>query len=182
MSKAQTENSYLADKMWLRINNSNIEDGTKVLDGYHAQGSIWKNIEKITGKKIKVTKIDIEDKDDENFVIIGDNRKVIKSLNLKKYDILDLDAFGFPYENLIECFNQKYKGVVFVTFIQSMAGALNHKMLLELGYTKKMINKCPTLFYKNGIEKVKKWLSLHGVEKITIRSKGKKHYFAVNLT
>ena len=109
--------------------------------------------------------------------LTGDNLKVMPSIDLKKFDIIDLDAYGIPYAQLQEVFKQEYKGYVIVTAIQSMMGQLPIKMLEEIGYTKSMIKKIPTLFSSNGFEKLKNYLYLHEIKQITGYFIGRKNYF-----
>jgi len=60
-------------------------------------------------------------------------------------------------------------------------GALPTAMLNELGYSNVMIKKIPTLFYTNGIDKFKAWLSIYGIKSINIISYNKKHYLSINM-
>ena len=175
MNKVRTDNSYLGDKIALRLSMIPVKNTLRVIDAYSGAGTIWKNIQKKYSGKILITKIDQEQKDD-SFVFIGDNVKYLTSLNLDKYDVIDLDAYGVPYEQLKIIFERSFRGTVFVTYIQSFAGRLNDGLLEDLGYTKKMIDKCPTLFGKNGLVKLTHWLSLHGINHITIRSHERKSY------
>jgi hypothetical protein len=95
--------------------------------------------------------------------------------------VIDADAYGVPYKQLKEIFKKKFKGILFVTYIQSMYGKLPSAMLYELGYTKTMLQKIPTIFNTNGIEKFKAWLSLYGIKNILRISYNRKHYLAINL-
>lgn len=147
----------------------------KVIDAYSGRGTIWKNIQKRYAGEIKITKIDKEQKQDV-FMLLGDNTKFLISMPLHKYDVIDLDAYGVPYEQLKIIFNSKFRGLVFVTFIQSFVGRLNDDFLQDLGYTKAMIDKCPSLFCKDGLEKLERWLYLNGVRNITIRNHSRKSY------
>jgi hypothetical protein len=171
----QTDNSYLADKIALRLNNIPKKETLNVIDAYAGSGTIWKNIQKKYSGKINILKIDKEKKDD-NFVFIGFNEKYLSSIDLNKFDVIDLDAYGVPYEQLKILFNRNYQGVVFVTFIQTLMGSLPFDFLNDLGYTKSMIEKCPTLFFSKGLNKLQSWLWLNGIKKIWIRSKGRKNY------
>lgn len=181
MKQKQTDNSFLEDKILLRLNNIPKKNCLKVIDAYHGGGSIWKNIQARYHGKINILKIDKEQKDD-CFVLIGDNEKYLEPLNLDIFDVIDLDAYGIPYEQLKIIFNKKYKGIVFVTFIQTVMGALSFDFLEDLGYSKNMVEKCPTLFYTDGFKKLCNFLNLNGIDKIKHRSIGRKHYlcFSIN--
>lgn len=52
-------------------------------------------------------------------------------------------------------------------------------MLYELGYTKPMLNKIKSIFYKNGLQKFCDYLSLYKIQKIKIRQHNNKHYIAI---
>ncbi|MBE3094663.1 MAG: hypothetical protein IMZ52_06490, partial [Actinobacteria bacterium] len=165
MKQKQTDNSFLADKIALRINNIPKKEFLRVVDAYHGSGSIWKNIQEQYGGKINILKIDKEQKDD-CFMLLGDNNKYLEAIDLNKYDVIDLDAYGIPFEQLQMLFKKKYHGIVFVTFIQTVMGALPHEFLNDLGYSKNMVERCPTLFFKNGFKKLCDWLKINGVNKI----------------
>ena len=180
MSKPQTDNSYLADKIALRLNNIPQKEALNICDAFAGKGTIWANIKKKYDGKINITRFDKEAKS-EDFSFIGNNVKFLTAMDLKNFDVIDLDAYGLPYEQLKIIFDKNFKGIVFVTFIQTRMGTLPIEFLIDLGYTKKMIEKCPTLFGKKGFEKVTLWLALHGVKKIKCRQHARKNYLAFNL-
>ena len=180
MSRGQTDHSFLADKIALRLSMLPNKKALNVIDAYSGWGSIWNNIQKKHDGKIKITKIDKEQKDD-TFVLLGDNRKFLASLPLSKYDIIDLDAYGVPYHQLKILLERKFKGIVFVTFIQSVMGQLPYEFLNDLGYTDTMIKKCQTLFNRNGYKKLLQWLGNNGIDRITIRKDSRKCYLGFNL-
>jgi len=175
LSKVQTDNSYLADKVALRLSMLPEKKTLKVIDAFHGKGTIWKNIEKKYPGKIQITKIDIEQKDDD-FMLIGDNTKFLASLALEKYDVIDLDAYGIPYKQLKMIFDRGFKGLVFVTFIQSIIGCIQKEFLNDLGYSQDMVDKCPTLFYRDGQAKLFRWLQMNGISKVTYRKHARKCY------
>jgi hypothetical protein len=53
---------------------------------------------------------------------------------------------------------------------------LHNNMLEELGFSREMVKKIPTLFGKSGWVYFKEWLALHGVERVRVRSHSRKHY------
>jgi hypothetical protein len=180
LSNLQTDNSYLEDKIKLRLNLLPDKKEIKVIDAYSGKGTIWKNIQNRVDKKINTLKIDKEKKQND-FMLLGDNEKFLASLDLDKFDVIDLDAYGVPYEQLKIIFDKNYKGIVFVTFIRSIMGRLPNDFLLDCGYTLGMINKCPTLFGRKGWTLFKNWLSLHGVKKINYRFHARKYYLSFQL-
>jgi len=176
MSNQQIENSFLKSKIKLRLSHLPAKNSINVLDMFSADGKIWDAIKQsMTEKKFNILRIE-KKPDKKGIYLQGDNLKFLKSIDLQKFDIIDIDAFGVPYNQLKFIFQSGYKGIIFVTFIQSVFGCLPSKMLLDIGYTENMINKCPTLFYKNGDKKFFQWLALNGVKKISYMKSNKKIY------
>jgi hypothetical protein len=166
----------LGDKISLRLNNIPVKDPLNVLDAFHGAGCIWKNVQKKYAGKINIVRIDKEQKDDA-FVLIGDNSKYLNSLDLSKFDVVDLDAYGVPFDQLEILFKRKFKGVVFVTFVRAVFGKLPKGILNALGYTSAMVDKVPTLFDKNGFQKMLAYLSVNGVTQIKYRAKEPRKYY-----
>ena len=154
MSNQQTDNDDIGFGYKVSLRVETAKENQRVLDCYAGHGFIWNEVKKLTSLNINVTSIDSRD-DKTKPYLKGDNVKFIKALNLDNYDVIDLDSYGIPFQQLEIIFKKKFKGIVHVTFIQSVMGRLNNNLLLSLGYTKEMIKKCPTLFSKNGYEKFK---------------------------
>ena len=175
MNSVQTDNSFLETKIKLRIDNLPAGD-CNVLDCYTGTGLIWKTIRERTKRRINVLGMDL--KKLNGIYLQGDNLKFLASMDINKFNIIDLDAYGVPYRQLEIIFSKRTqkRTVIFVTFIQSMFGKLPDKMLIDLGYSISMINKCPSLFCKNGFEKFKQFLANNGIEQIRSYSYHKKHY------
>ena len=171
--ETKTDNSFLEEKVYLRLSNLPKLESIKVLDCYAGKSIIWNEIKKRSKKQINIIGID---KKQYGVNLKGENLKYIPSINLNNFDVIDLDAYGIPYKQLKLIFDRKYKGILFITFIQSMFGSLPKQFLIDLGYKKAMIKKCPTLFYKNGIEKFKNWLAFNDIKAIKRLSYNNKHY------
>jgi hypothetical protein len=60
-------------------------------------------------------------------------------------------------------------------------GELPKNMLYEIGYSKEMVDKIPSLFNRDGLGKLKKYLYLHGVQSIEGYFIGQKNYFCFTL-
>jgi len=180
MSKVQTDSSYLETKIKLRLEN--LPAGTcDVLDCYAGTGQIWNIIKQRTKKKINV--LGIELKETQGIYLHGDNRKFLSSIDLTRFNVIDLDAYGVPYHQLKIIFarNLQPGTTIFVTFIQILYGGLPHGMLSDIGYSLSMIKKCPALFYKNGFEKFKRFLAINGIGQIKHYSYQKKHYLCFTI-
>jgi len=175
LSSRQTDNSYLNEKIALRERYLPDKKNINVLELFSGHGIIWNNIKyRNPDININVLRIDIKD---IKGCLRGNNLKFIPALNVKNYDIIDIDAYGVPFDQLELLFKQDISGIaVFVTFTQVMFGALPVKMLNKLGYTKSMVKKCRTLFSLNGFDKFCGYLYLNGVRYISYYHKCKKYY------
>ena len=177
----KTDNGYLSDKVRLRVDNSpwpsDSETPLRVLDLFGGHGVVWGCVERITGKKVMRTAVD-ERHDLACFHVHGDNRKVMSGMDLSRYDVIDVDAYGIPADQLRDIFNRKFKGTVFFTAIQTMNGALPISMLVDLGFPRKITTKAPSLPARRGWKLVCQWLALQGVRTLVHRSdaKRRKHY------
>ena len=178
MNKPQikTDNSFLETKVKLRMDN--LPPGeVRVLDCYHGEGVIWRTIkERMPGRDIEVLGIDTRSVGESH--LQGDNMKFLPSMDLRYFNVIDMDAYGVPHKQLNAIFSRPTcnNAVVFVTFIQSVFGKLPDAMLEELGYSKAMVSKCQTLFCRNGFEKLMQYLALHGIDKIKVYSNSKKKH------
>lgn len=172
-TKEKTNNSFLGNKIALRLGN--LPENPVVLDCFGGSGLIWEGIEKETGKRIK--RIGIDKKDYQTgFFLDGNNLAFLRTINLDGFNVVDLDAYGVPYQQLKILFERGYRGTVFVTFIQSLYGQMPKDLLNDVGFTDEMQEKCPTLFGKRGWQYFLEWLALNGVREITHRSNNRKHY------
>jgi len=178
MTDKKTDNSHLPEKAYLRIESiKKIKKPiVNVLEAFAGDGLIWREVQKKTDKKINILKI--EKKDGKKGVYLkGDNMKFISMFDFTNFDIIDLDAYGSPYNQLQVVFKKQFTGIVHCTFIQNLYGCLNKKMLYQIGYKKEMIDKIPSLFNKNGFDKFKQYLAINGINKInSISPEENKHY------
>jgi len=180
----KTDNHYLADKVALRIKHSCWPADNKplrVLDCFGGKGVVWAAVGKTAGKDIERTAID-ERIDLVQFHIHGDNARVICELNLTEYDVIDLDAYGIPAEQIDLVIKSGFRGVVFVTAIQTMHGGLPHKLMDDLCFPAAIKELAPSLVARRGWDYLKEWLCSKGVKAIVHRSKGRKHYFCFTLS
>lgn len=180
MSSVQTDNTFLEVKVKLRIDN--LPAGTcNVLDCYAGTGLIWRTIRERTQRRINV--LGMDRKKLEGIYLQGDNLKFLASMDIRNFNVIDLDAYGVPYLQLKIIFSRKLhkETVVFVTFIQSVYGGLPYGMLEELGYSPTMIKKCPAIFFRNGFEKFKRFLAIHGIEQIKYYSQDQKNYLCFSI-
>lgn len=167
MNSPQTDNSHFDLKIKLRLIAIK-EYGLKnisVLDAYSGDGRIWYEIQKLHPFPISLTRIDIK-RDRRGVYICGDNCKILSSLDLAKYDIIDLDAYGVPFYQLEEIFRKHVESIIFVTYILKGMRTIMRKLLEKIGYSREMVSKIPTLFNSCPLEKIGQYLAQNGVDKI----------------
>lgn len=175
---AQTDNSYLADKVALRLDHLP-DEPIKVLDCFGGMGKVWQAVKILSAKNISVLPIDIID---YGFHLPGDNKSYLGSMNLEKFNVIDMDAYGIPYEQMKIILDRKYRGIVFVTFIQSVMGQMSYGLLYDIGFTSEMVKKSPVLFGARGWKYFLEWLSSYGITEIWHRSHNRKHYLGFELS
>ncbi len=180
MSNLQTDNDEKGFTYKVSLRMETIKPKQKILDCFSGNGFIWNRVKEISKQELFVTEIDKRD-DKTSVFLKGDNIKFLKALDVSKYDVIDLDSYGIPYEQLEVIFKKQYTGIVHLTFIQSGIGRMNNGMLNHLGYTKQMVKKCPILFAKEGYAKFLNYLSTYRILKINGLSLNRKHYLYFKL-
>jgi len=178
MSNQQTDNDKIgfSYKVSLRLHSlKKINHNILVLDCFAGNQFLWSEVKKQSSLNIETVPIDIRP-DKSKAYLKGMNLKFMKTMDLTQFDIIDLDAYGIPFDHLELLFEKKYKGTVHVTFIQSNRGRLPNKFLNKLGYTNEMIKKIPTLFSKNAFEKLCNYLKMNGISHIFYLSLKRKYY------
>lgn len=176
MAATKTDNHFTADKIDLRVRMTAHLAAPRVLDVFGGHGVVWGGVGRVTGKTIDRVAIDHRlDLDGPH--LHGDNTKVVAGLDLSGYDVIDLDAYGIPADLIKTVIRAKgFKGVVFVTAIQSMQGGIPKVIGNDLGLPPNISRECPSLVARRGWEYFKNWLALMGVERIEHRSHARKHY------
>ncbi len=175
----KTNNSFLADKVALR--SRNIPAGpVRVLDCFAGSGLIWAAVKRKTGRNITVLPIDKLGYG--GFYLPGDNSTFLAGLDLRKFDVIDLDSYGVPFEQLDIIHKRGFTGTLFVTFIQTSYGAITNGLLESVGFTENQIVKAPSLFAKRGWKYFLELLALWGVTEIRHRSHARKHYLAFKVS
>jgi len=168
MSNQQTDNSAMADKIDLRLEAIAGIDKVSVLDAFHGEGHLWRGVERRLGRHVKVIGIEHEHGKGTGS-IWGENSKVIPALDLGQFNVIDLDAYGIPAEQVELCFENKTLKpgtVVLYTFIPTNRGILPRCLTRRIGYSDRMVEKCPTMFTKQPFTKWLRFLGWHGVSEV----------------
>lgn len=177
--QTKTDHSHFDEKLKLRIENLPKSNPLKVLDLFSGNGQLWEEIQKRTGREILTLRIDKE-KGKRGIYLMGDNRKF--KLDFAQFDIVDLDAYGIPFYQLERVLSGPSRPKrIFITFIQSQFGRIPRGMLQALGYSDAMVKKIPTLFDKEGREKLLRYLAGKGIKSCKVYSSadGHKNYISI---
>lgn len=105
MRRTLTENSHLGTKARIRADylRSTDKKSVYVLDAFAGDGTVWKRVKEML-PEVDITYLGIDKKKYARpEVIMGNNQKVMRGLDLTKFDLIDLDAFGCPWEQLQIC-------------------------------------------------------------------------------
>jgi len=185
MNRVQIDSDYFGDKVKLRIDHLPCQSPLLVLDAFGADSAIWNEVIETTKRQIQIARIEIK-KNKKGAYLQGNNLKYLKNMDLNQYDIIDLDSYGIPYAQMEMVFDFAKKKLlectVFVTAIQSQFGMLPRNMIYDLGYSKDMVRKIPTIFNRNGFDKILQYLSTRGVREIFHRGTSRKHYFCFKIS
>lgn len=172
-----TDNSLLDAKVKLRMGHMPSEP-IRVLDCYGGFGVVWKEVKKRSNREdIERVAIDVEDRPG---ALRGNNMKWLKSLDLSRYNVIDLDAYGVPFDQMKVLFDRGYSGMVFFTFIQSGLRQVPEKLWCTSGLSADLYKVCPTISGHIGWILWVDWLAKNGVKKIFFYyancQRSEKHY------
>lgn len=175
----KTDNHFTGDKVAIRIAHTPWPENRppRVLDVFGGHGVVWRAIQRKTGRSVE--RVGIDNRHDLTaFHAHGDSIKVMSGLDLSRFDVVDLDGYGIPFDELCLTFERGYRGVVFVTCIQVLHGAMPAAMARALSIPDAVSREAPSLLARRGWELFKEWLALQGVGRIVHRSWRRKHYLA----
>jgi hypothetical protein len=132
-------------------------------------------LKKESGRPIEHVGIDTLPK--KGALYLGDNRLYLQHLSIDNYDMIDVDAYGVPYEQMKILAKRNYRGIVVGTFIQCIYGGLPYAMLEDIGYSRRMVKKITKLFFNNGWDRWMTFLKIIGYEDVYVFHCSNKHYF-----
>lgn len=140
-----TDNSNFEKKVLLRIEALKHAKNENVLDCYSGTGRIWNEIQNRIGRKLNITQIEKE-KGKNPTAMCGDNMKIIPSIDLDKFGLIDLDAYGHPDKQMIHIFERNYEGIVCVTWIDTMFSRQPKNVVEAAGIEYSFYNKHSVVF------------------------------------
>jgi hypothetical protein len=176
----KTDNSKLEEKLIIRreviakVNKPKI----KVIELYAGKSVMWSILRDEFKGRVEIELLSIEKEHGKNpRALQGDNLKFIDGIDLNRFDIVDVDAYGIPSKQLLAIHRQQFKGWVIVTAIQSMFGALPKEVLLANGITKEMMKKVSAVFVSKGLAYIKNFMYSLGSRYIRGFFEERKYYF-----
>lgn len=170
----QTDNHKIKNKIALREMGTAGLRNLRVLDCFAGENVIWSffDCEKYYG-------IELEHGKGRN--LNADNRKVLPSLDLSQFNVIDLDSYGIPVEQIELIFKNPtlQKGtVVFYTAIGSAMSSLSTSLAKRYGLSR-MLKLNKVLFNSLSNDLFKAFLYDNGVRTVfeyTLQENFKKEY------
>ena len=161
----KTDNKSIANKIFIRQEAIKNLEEVRVLDLFAGRNVLWNNI-----KKDKYFGIDIECNKGNN--LNADTRAVFDSLDLSKFNVIDCDSYGLPYDLYRKILTredvQKGTIVLYTAIAYEFTGLQNE--IKEFFNFNNFYSKAPTLFNKRAIQFFYEFLSLHGVDEVSFYS------------
>jgi len=175
----KTLNSFPENKINIRLEAiSKIKkDEIYVLDCFHGYGNLWGNVQKLTEKKIILLGLEIDQEKKSKFnVVYGDNKKIIPSIDVSKYDIIDVDAFGDAYSYIKKIYQLVSDGTIIIyTHITVNMGSMNNDVVKDvIGLN--IYKKCKTIFRSRFVDIFEAALYGLGVREVVQMQKNNKIY------
>lgn len=150
----------------------------KVLDAFHGDGDIWRLVEQLHPHDIDVVGVEKDRERARPGVLTGDNVRVLAAIKLDRFDMIDLDAWGIPWEQLRIISRAGFEGPVAVTWINTM-GMAYCRLWEDLGVPGQWMRDVHSLFTPN-VEAARFWLGHLGWTRLaSCTLQGKKLYGVV---
>ena len=180
MTLMKTDNDNLSKKLAIRLFamdklGKSQTKPIRVLDCFAGEGLLWHYLKKES--KFCIEHVGIDSLPKRGALYVGDNQRYLCQLPIDDYDVIDLDAYGVPYNQMKILAQRNYQGIVVGTFIQCVYGGLPYAMLEDIGYSRPMVRKITKLFFNNGWDKWATFLRLIGYEDVFVFHCANKHYF-----
>ena len=157
----KTDNTCVYDKVYLRKIATNGIDNLRVLDLFAGENVLWSHF--ITEKYFGVEKVKGKGKN-----LNADNERVIASLDLSQFNVIDVDSYGIPFNQICEIFKNpslKNGTVIIYTCITNKMSGLN-RQCVEMFGIEKMYKKNKVLFNGLARELFYAMLQKYGVKEV----------------
>lgn len=157
----KTDNANIPHKVYLRKEATKGLKSLRVLDLFAGNNILWSNFncEKYYGVEVVKGK-------GKN--LNADNLRVIESLDLSEFNVIDCDSYGIPFQQIEKLYQNptlQSGTVIIYTAIGNSFSALSKIAIQEFGFSE-MYNKCPTLFNRMSDELFYGYLEKKGVKQV----------------
>ena len=135
-----TDNANVSKKVHLRKEATKDIDGLKVLDLFAGNNILWSHFD-------CVRYYGVEKEKGKGSNLAADNLRVIASLDLSGFNVIDADSYGIPFNQMVALFqnNTLRPGTVIIyTCITSKMSAINKACLRHFNLDK-IYSKCKVL-------------------------------------
>ena len=143
----KTDNANISHKVYLRRLATKDLPELRVLDCFAGENRIWKNFE--TSKYYGIEKVK-----GKGANLNADNERVLASLDLSQFNVIDFDSYGIPCNVMQIAFDNpslRHGTVIIYTCIGNAMSRLPKSIVRSLGI-ERMYTKAPSLFNKHGDE------------------------------
>lgn len=174
LHSTKTDNAQIESKINLRKIATSGLDELRVLDLFAGENKLWKSFDK--ARYFGVEKVNGKGKN-----LYTDNIRVIQSLDLSEFNVIDVDSYGIPANQIFELYQNDtlQKGtVVIYTCITNKMSALN-KCILDMFNLRKIYTKSKTTMNGEAVDLFYGMLYNLGVREVCeyeIKSMYDKHY------
>lgn len=176
----KTDNASIVNKVALRKEAIKGLEALRVLDLYAGNNILWSFFD-----KEKYYGVEIQKGKGKN--ITADCKKLIESLDLSVFNVIDCDSYGVPFDVIYKILNNKTLKagtVIIYTAISNRLSGIS-KQCLKMFNLKNIYDKCHNLITEYSLELFYAMLYKFGISEVEyIESNGNftKHYgfFAVN--
>lgn len=138
-SKTKTDNDHSATKVALRVEAVTMlgePREIRLLDAFHGYGKLWQLVAAVLapdGWSIKPYRVDHQVRGAGTLHV--DNDRLMRSIDLRRFDLIDLDAYGWPAKQLKIVSQRAPKTPVLSTRIARALGPMPKVVLNDLGIT-----------------------------------------------
>ena len=159
-----TDNVNVSHKVYLRRMATEGLGSVNVLDLFAGKCEVWKRLSPDTYQGIE-----IERGKNQN-AIVGDNRKIIPTLDLSRFNVIDCDSYGVPADQialLYENGTMRHGTVILYTCISNKVSTVPATLQDFGGFRGDMYHKAQTLFNAHSIALFFDFLASLGVRSVT---------------
>lgn len=157
----KTDNADVYNKVRLRKFATKDLKEINVLDLFAGENVLWSKIK--TNYYFGVEKVSGKGKN-----LNADNLKVIPSLDLSVFNVIDIDSYGIPYNQLELIFNNstlKSGTIIIYTCITNSMSSLN-KSCIKNNNLDSLYKKCKVLFNQKAINYFYDFLYNNGIKSV----------------